>query len=262
VAQKPEEFFDIRGRQEYLTAREQEILARANQRAPAGEVFGVFVKLLLVQLATILGLVIVGALLSRLEDGDAGWQSGFIGPMLLLVVPLAGTVWTLMALGRHDFSATPGPGTMRICVVAMVVVFIAFIMVGVWVLSLLDPITYNSALVSQLLWSALAVPTAIIGMALLILLTWRLALWLNLTLALVLLGMIVFVGLLPIFQFSGDAWPDPLLLGLRFIGPILLIAGIASMRTERALLTAENDPVDEFIDRAAGDFDPSDPPNQ
>ena len=262
MAQKPEKFFDIQGRQQYLTARQKEILARTNRRAPTGEVIGVFVKLLLGQLATILGLIVLLALFARLEDGDAGWQSGFLGPVLVLLVPLAGTVWTLIALGGHDFSAPPGSGTIRFCLVVMAIVFIAFIMAGVLVLSLLDPVTYNTSVVSQLLWSAFAVPTAIVGIALLILLTWRLPLWLNLTLALVLLAMIAFVGLLPVFQLSGNTWPDPILLGLRFIGPILLIVGIVLTPIERALLVAENDPIDEFIDRAMGDFDPADSPRQ
>ncbi|TSD64380.1 hypothetical protein [Aeromicrobium piscarium] len=259
MAEKPERFFDARGRQEYLTAREAELRADRGRRAPLGEVAGVFARLLAVELATILGLMVLIAVLARLEDGDAGWQSAFLGPTLLLLVPLAGTVWTLISVGKHEFSGPPGPMAMRVCVALMVAAFTVFILAGVWVLSLLDPGTYDASTVSQLSWAAIAVPTTIIGICLLLLWTWRLPLWLNLTLALALIAVVVFVGLLPVFQIIGATWPDPLLTGLRVAGPALLVIAVALLPTERALLLADNDVVGEAIDRATGTFDQDGP---
>lgn len=256
VTEKPEEFFDVRGRQRYLTAREQEMLRRASRPAPAGDVIGAFAKILLTQLAMILVLVVVTAVLVYWEDGGASWQSAYLGALLMLLVPLAGTVWTLVALGKRDFSGPPGTGTMRFCSAVMAVAFVVFIATGVWVLSLMDPVTYDSVTVSQLMWSAIAVPTTIVGTALLMMWTWRLPIGLLVSLALALILAMVFVGLLPLFQVMGYAWPEPLLLGLRFVGPALLVIAISALPTNRALLLAENDPVDEFIDRAVGNAGP------
>ena len=100
MAQKPEKFFDIQGRQQYLTARQKEILARltgANGRghwrlrqAAVG--------------AARLGPIVLLALLLACDGVQAGSRD--FGPVLVLLVPLAGTVWTLMALGGHDFGTT------------------------------------------------------------------------------------------------------------------------------------------------------------
>lgn len=253
MAEKPKRFFDVRGRQEYLTAREAELRADRDRRAPFGEVAGAFTRLLAVELATILGLMVLIAVLARLEDGDAGWQSAFLGPTLLIVVPLAGTVWTLISLGNHDFSAPPGPVAMRLCAAVMVAALIAFILAGVWALSLLDPQTYDPSTVSYLSWAAIAVPTTIIGICLLLLWTWQLPLWLNLTLSLVLLSVVVLVGLLPVFQLIGASWPDPLLMGLRVLGPALVVVAIAVLPVERALLLVENDVIGEAVDRLTDD---------
>lgn len=254
MVEKPEKFFDVHGRQEYLSAREEQILAQAGRRAPAGEVFGVFFKILCTELATILGLMILSAVIIRLEDGEAGWQTAFLGPTLLLVVPLAGTVWTLISVSNHDFSGTLGPVVMRLCVVIMIIAFILFILGCVWVLSLLDPVTYNASFVTQLSWAAVAVTTTIVGIALLVPLTWQLPLWVNLTLSLVLIGVLILVGLLPVFQLIGAAWTDPLLWALRFVGPVLLCIAIIVMPIQRVMLLSENDVVSEAVDRASGDF--------
>lgn len=259
MADKPEQFFDFQGRQDYLTAREHELRRAAARPAPTGEVIGYFFKSLASQLGLILVLIVVTGVLTRLEDGNAGWQSPYMGAMLMLIVPLAGTVWTLGALGKRDFSGTPGPGAMRLCAAIMTVAFIAFILACVWVLSLIDPVVYDSSTVSQLAWAAFGVTTTIVGLAFLMLWLWRFPLGVVLTLAFTMLLMIAFVGLLPLFQGMGHAWPGPLLLGLRFIGPVLLVFAITVMPTNRALLVSENDPVEEFIDRAAGDFDPRGP---